>query len=275
MGMFGTTIFVVCLLVALCGTACSFSLQQTRLARSKSSVSMFFGGGGGGGGAGGDSVLGDIKSFPRPKKTLILFEYESSAPSKVVRQACQLLDLIVEHRPCPGGRYGFSDNLQTKSLGSRTTPYLIDPGNPIAGLSQAKNSGEIVEYLYTYYGPGADKIPSSLKGKGLTNPSGTKPLKDWNEDNILLKPMLFYGWENNGDCEAIREVFSGLCIPFVNVNVAQGSKNRPILEKKLGGSFKIPYMEDPNTRKNIVGKNDIKAHLMANYANGVRLKARK
>ncbi len=267
------------IVVAFCGISFSFSLQS-RLSSarqsSKSQVSMFFGGGGGGGGgAGGDNVLPDVASFPRPRKPLILFEYESSAPSKVVRQACQLLDLVVEHRPCPGGRYGFSDNLQTKSLGSRTTPYLIDPGNPIGALSQAKNSGEIVEYLYTYYGPGADKIPSSLKGKGLTNPSGIKPLKDWNEDNILLKPLYFYGWENNGDCKAIREVFSGLCIPFINVCVAQGSKNRPILEKKLGGSFKIPYLEDPNTRKNVIGKNDIKAHLMANYARGVRLKARK
>lgn len=235
------------------------------------------GGGGGGGGAsvGGDSVLPDVASFPRPKKPLILFEYEASKPSKCVRQACQLLDLIVEHRPCPGGRYGFSDNLQTKSQGSRTTPYLIDPNNPIGTLSQAKNSGEIVEYLYTNYGPGPDQIPSAIKGKGLTNPSGTQPLKNWNEDNILLKPLFFYGWENNGDCKAIRDIFSGLCIPFINVNVAQGSKNRPILEKKLGGSFKIPYLEDPNNRINVIGKNDIKAHLTQYYQQGLKLKARK
>ena len=239
---------------------------------------LFSGGKGGGSGRAtaksGDSCLPDVGSFSRPKKTLILFEYESSAPSKVVRQTCQLLDLVVEHRPCPGGRYGFSDILQTKSQGSRTTPYLIDPGNTIGGLGQAKSSQEIVEYLYTYYGPGPDAIPSNLKGKGLTNPSGVKPLKGWNEDNIFLKPMQFYGWENNGDCKAVRELFSGLCVPFVNVNVASGSKNRPLLEKKMKGSFKIPYMEDPNTKTQHVGKKDIIDHLKANYQQGRQLSRR-
>ncbi len=232
------------------------------------------GGGGGGGASKGDSCLPDVATFSRPKKTLILFEYEASAPSKVVRQACQLLDLVVEHRPCPGGRYGFSDILQTKSQGSRTTPYLIDPGNTVGGLGQAKNSQAIVEYLFTYYGPGVDAVPSNLKGKGLTNPSSQKPLKNFNEDSIYLKPMQFFGWENNNDCKAVREVFSGLCLPFVNVNVANGSKNRPLLEKKMKGAFKIPYMEDPNTKTTHVGKKDIIDHLKANYQQGKQLPRR-
>ena len=229
---------------------------------------MFFGGGGGGGG--GDSVLPEASSFPRPRKPLILFEYENSQPCKVVRQACQLLDLVVEHRPCPGGRYGFSDNLQTKSQGSRTTPYLIDPGNPIGVLAQAKSSDAIVEYLYTYYGPGPEQIPASLKGKGLSNPSGVKPLNNFNEDNIFLKPMMFYGWESNADCKAVRDVFSGLCIAFVNVNVAKGSKNRAVFEKKAG-SLTVPFLEDPNTKQKMSGKAAIKAYLMANYCQGKKL----
>ena len=122
---------VILLLLCVCAVA-TFMPGVTRR-QGKGGVKMLFGGLKGGGGAGkGDSCLPDVGKFNRPRKPLILFEYEASAPSKVVRQACQLLDLIVEHRPCPGGRYGFSDNLQTKSQGSRTTPYLITSGFPAA-----------------------------------------------------------------------------------------------------------------------------------------------
>ena len=108
----------------------------------------------------------------------------------------------------------------------------------------------------------------------MSNPSAQKPFKGFNEDSIYLKPMQFYGWENNGDCKAVREVFSGLCVPFINVNVASGSKNRPLLEKKMGGAFKIPYMEDPNTKSTLIGKKEIIDHLKANYQLGKQLERR-
>ena len=51
---------------------------------------------------GGVSCLPNINSYPRTTKPLVLYEYEASAECKRVREACSILDLNVEIRPCPG-----------------------------------------------------------------------------------------------------------------------------------------------------------------------------
>lgn len=94
------------------------------------------------------SVLPNIAKYPRPRKPLIIYEYESSPDCRVVRQACTLLDLTVEYRPCPGqsfslhvisrfsasflnlgARAGFSDLMTTITAGRRDVPFLVD-SNP-------------------------------------------------------------------------------------------------------------------------------------------------
>ena len=42
----------------------------------------------------------------------------------------------------------------------------------------------------------------------------------------------------------------------------------------MKGAFKIPYMEDPNTKTTHVGKKDIIDHLKANYQQGKQLPRR-
>lgn len=51
------------------------------------------------------SVLPNIASYPRPKKPIIIFDSETSPECKKVREACTVLDLTVEFRPCPGISY--------------------------------------------------------------------------------------------------------------------------------------------------------------------------
>lgn len=63
---------------------------------------------------------------PRPDKSLILYEYESSPFCKRVREMINLLDLTVEYRPCPGARTGFSDELYEKT-GRRTVSTIHPP----------------------------------------------------------------------------------------------------------------------------------------------------
>lgn len=77
--------------------------------------------------SGGTKVLSGLS--PRPTKPLVLYEYEGNADCRKVREACTLLDLTVECRPCPGGTSGYSDQLQTVSIGKRTVPFMID-NNP-------------------------------------------------------------------------------------------------------------------------------------------------
>lgn len=74
-----------------------------------------------------------------------------------------MLDLTVEYRPCPNARYGFSDELSTRTLGTRTVPFLVDPSNSMGKLGSLGESDKIVEYLFDYFGPGVDAIPATLK----------------------------------------------------------------------------------------------------------------
>lgn len=213
------------------------------------------------------SVLGDSSKWARPKKTLIIYEYESSPFSRKVRQACELLDLSPEYRPCPGARYGFSDQLALRTAGERTVPYMSDPGNPIGTLASMRESDVIIAYLFDYFGPGKAKIPGSLKGPlagfGLGK-AASKPLPNYKETNMFLKPMEFWGYEG-GPSQPARALLCELCLAHKAVNTSKGSQNLAQLQAKSGG--KIPYLEDPNTNKKIVGVNEIKAHLLANYVN--------
>lgn len=76
---------------------------------------------------GGVSVLSNINTYPRANKPIILYEYEASGDCRRVREACSILDLNVEFRPCPGGTRGFSDQQATLTLGGkRQVPFMID-----------------------------------------------------------------------------------------------------------------------------------------------------
>lgn len=72
------------------------------------------------------SCIPNVNTCLRPKKPIVIYEFESSADCKKVREACSVLDLIVEYRPCPGATSGFADMLQTASLGQRQVPYMVD-----------------------------------------------------------------------------------------------------------------------------------------------------
>ena len=79
---------------------------------------------------GGVSVLPNIKSYTRPTKPIVLYEYEGSSDCKRVREACSILDVSMVIRPCPGATSGWSDVQSTLTLGGlRTVPFMID-NNP-------------------------------------------------------------------------------------------------------------------------------------------------
>ena len=84
--------------------------------------------------------------------------------------------------------------------------------------------------------------------------------------------MTLYGFESNGDSKGVREALSGLCLSFINVNSCKGSKGAATLASK---GKKVPYLEDPNTKKQIQGKQEILKHLKENYCTGVLLASRK
>lgn len=94
----------------------------------------------------------------RPVKPPVIYEYEASPFCRKVREACCLLDLTVEYRPCPGARQGWSDAMAKTTKGIRTVPYMVDDKVSMF------ESDDIIKYLFNTYGPGEAYIPWTLKG---------------------------------------------------------------------------------------------------------------
>jgi len=195
----------------------------------------------------GIACLPDVSTFPKPSRPIIMYEYEASADCRKVREAITMLDLPVEYRPCPGGSAGFVDNMKTLTLGKQEFPFIIDNGARMI-KPQLGGAKTIISYLFDSYGPGADKIPSSLKGGGISFGSGGGPKirKDARPDFAKLKPIVLYGWEGAPYVKPVREALTALALAHVMVNCAQGSSNRSKLQSKAG-TFQVPYIEDPNT----------------------------
>lgn len=179
----------------------------------------------------GISVLPSIASYPRPKKPIVIYESEASSDCKKVREACSMLDLVVEYRPCPGARAGFSDTMCTITNGKRTIPFMVDV-NPSMYKPQLIGAKDIIDHLFNTYGPGADKIPNSLKGfkggvlGGGGSGKGSKLRANARTDITRLKPITLYGWEGAQYVKTVRETLSELGLAHIFVNVANGSQNR-------------------------------------------------
>lgn len=176
-----------------------------------------------------------------------------------------MLDLTVEYRPCPNARYGFSDELSTRTLGSRTVPFLVDPGNSMGKLGSLGESDKIIEYLFDYFGPGAAEIPASLKTKvGGSTAAGSKLISNIKSDNMRKKPIELWGFEGSAGVRPVRETLCGLALAHRMTHCAKGSMNLSKLAARAGKSD-IPYMEDPNTNTKLFGSADIVKYLTATY----------
>jgi Glutathione S-transferase, N-terminal domain len=174
-----------------------------------------------------------------------------------------MLDLIVEYRPCPSARYGYSDQLATRTSGVRTIPYFVDPSNTIAQLGSISDYEKIVEYLFDNFGPGSENIPKQLQGKisgnaaSYTGGAGGKLITNYKQDNIFKKPIDVWGFESSPTLRPVRETLCGLALAHRMVHCAKGSQRE--------GKQQVPYIEDPNTGKKISGSVEIVKYLLAQY----------
>jgi len=205
------------------------------------------------------SVLGDA---PRPKQPLILYEYDASPYCKRVRETCNLLDLTVEYRPCPGARQGaFSQELLQKT-GRQTVPYLVDPNTG----TEMFESSDIIEYLLQTYGPtgpnsydrkalwpitwepfsvatstAAALLRDNMPGRQQRQTNARRP------DNERMLPLELWGYECSPFVRPVRETLGALCLPHRMVSCSRGSANRDRLVERTGASFQVPFLVDPNT----------------------------
>ena len=213
----------------------------------------------------------DTESFKRPEKPLKLYEFEGCPFCRKVREAIVWLDLDPVVYPCPQGGKRFREFVQ-ETGGKAQFPYLIDENTGV----KMYESDDIIEYLYENYGPGKDKVPSLISrspvvtvaaGLGMLGRMGKGNKLDANSKAAekAVEPIVFYGYETSPFCKIVRERLVELEIPHQIKSTGRGSYKRKELLKKRG-TFQVPYIEDPNTKKAMFESKAILEYLNREYA---------
>ena len=209
-----------------------------------------------------------IEDFPRPEKSVELYEFEGCPFCRKVREAVSILDLDVLFYPCPQG----GPNFRVKAMemgGKKQFPYMVDPNT---GTSMYE-SDDIIAYLFEKYGGGAANVPSSLApGIATTLACGLGMLPRMGAGSRFeetkkspKQPLVYWGYEASPFCKIVRERLNELELPHLQRSCARGSSKRQELLDKTG-FFQAPYLEDPNTGAAMFESKDIIEYLDQTYA---------
>lgn len=205
-----------------------------------------------------------VATFPRPKKVLELYEYESCPFCKKVREAFIVLDLDVIVYPCP--KEGPTWRPKAIALGGKQQfPMLVD-----ANADKIMyESDEIIAYLFKTYGN--NKIPLTLRLGSLTTLSCIAALAPrfgaggrYTGSKLPSKPLTFWSYEGSPFCKLVREVLSELEISYLQISCGRGSPKRQVLLEKRD-SFQAPYLEDPNSGIFMFESGAIVSYLRSTY----------
>lgn len=205
------------------------------------------------------------KLGPRPKEPIIMYEFEGCPYCKKVREVITLLDLEVLFYPCPKG--GPTYRLKAKALGGKTQfPYMVDPNT---GTSMYESS-DIIEYLYSNYGPQEDgeskRVSANMLALSLSSlfRAGKGTRYEETAAPTPKKPLIYWGYEVSPFCKIVRERLVELELPHIQKTCGRGSSRRNELVEKTG-RFQVPYLEDPNTGVNLFESSDIIDYLNDKY----------
>ena len=188
----------------------------------------------------------NISSPPTQNRgPIVMYDIESCASCRRVREAISMLSLEVEYRPSQKGSY-FEKELKA-SIENPQMPYMNDPSSGV-NLSGAD---EIIEYLFRLYGK--ETVPKSLDGSFFSNltsslvllPSFGKGSKIRNSNRPEM-PLKIWSAEGSPFAKIVREELCELQLPHVQISCPRGSPNRQRMFDEAG-IFQIPYLEDPNT----------------------------
>jgi len=204
---------------------------------------------------------------PEPKHLLELYDFEACPFCRKVREVLCELDLdYLEH---PVAR-GSQRRMQLQQLGGKVqAPYLVDP-NTHTSLYE---SDDIIAYLNDTYGQGARAgwslpVPGLLDNLGSGLSSAVR-LGHGGRCRVTTSrngtaPLTLYNMEGSPYCRKVREVLCELDLQSVVRNVPKGSPKRAELAAR-GGKVQVPYLVDPNTRREMYESDDIVAYLEAEY----------
>jgi len=84
--------------------------------------------------------------------------------------------------------------------------------------------------------------------------------------SLADKPLQLWAYEASPFCALVRETLSELELSYVLQPCARGSPRRTQLMRRTGGTFQVPYLEDPNTGVAIFDSTAIVEYLKSRYA---------
>jgi glutathione S-transferase len=213
----------------------------------------------------GGSGMATGKLGPRPARLLELYEFEACPYCRKAREALSILDLDAVVYPCPKGGRRFR-TIVTRRGGKEQFPWLVDPN---AGVEMYE-SDDIVRHLFQRYGDG--QVPYSLALAPLNMASSAlaavcRPLSGVRArpSREPALPLELWSFEASPYCRLVREALCTLEIPYVLHNVAKGSPRRDAFVAR-SGKMQVPYLNDPNTGREMFESADIVAYLDATYA---------
>jgi glutathione S-transferase len=207
-----------------------------------------------------------LKATPparRPKRLLQLYEFEACPFCRKVRDALTELDLDAMIYPCPKGGEVFRPEA-IKIGGKAQFPYLVDPNTGTAMYE----SDEIVAYLFSTYGrrePGVLlRGPLATASSALASvfrPAGGTRVRPSRRPKM---PLELWSFEASPFCRIARETLCELELPYRLHNVGKNGAGRPALLERAG-KIMVPYLVDPNTKREMFESADIRAYLNETY----------
>jgi glutathione S-transferase len=203
-----------------------------------------------------------------PARLLELYDFEACPYCRKVREVLSELDLDYRVHPVAQGS-GRRAELVRRG-GKMQAPYLVDPNTG----TELYESDDIIRYLNATYGDGEQAgwrlpVPAILDDVNSTLASavrfgrGSRCRRGGLRETF--EPLTLFNMEGSPYCRKVRETLSELDLEYVVRNLPKGSPKRAELTRR-GGKMQVPYLIDPNTRREMYESDDIIAYLEGQYA---------
>ncbi|HYV57529.1 MAG TPA: glutathione S-transferase N-terminal domain-containing protein [Candidatus Nitrosopolaris sp.] len=203
-----------------------------------------------------------------PARILELYDFEACPYCRKVREVLSELDLDYRVHPVAQGS-GRRAELVRRG-GKMQVPYLVDPNTG----TELYESDDIIRYLNATYGEGEQAgwrlpVPTILDDVNSTLASavrfgrGSRCRRGGLRETF--EPLTLFNMEGSPYCRKVRETLSELDLEYIVRNLPKGSPKRAELTRR-GGKMQVPYLIDPNTRREMYESDDIITYLEGQYA---------
>lgn len=201
---------------------------------------------------------------------IMIYDQEGSPSCRLVREACSILSLTVNFRPCPKNGVQYMSQLP---IGTKIDdlPMVYDPNTSIEWTASLERGIQpILLYLFKTYGNGY--VPWVLSNPSFTKVTSTLAMASrfglgstYRSANKPLKPLTVWGYETSPFCKIVTETLCAHELEYVMIYTPRGSPNRQRMVDEYG-RFQVPLLIDPNTGVELWESSAICEYLQKQYA---------